>query len=322
MTTNTSDALSQPSGSRPESLTPVAAVAAEIVTTADAGVPAGPTAGSNSRRSRPPLGMFLALGWLALLIVLVILQPILPFPDPLVSDFSSIRQTPFSSWEHPLGTDEIGRDLVSRSIMGARVSLTVGIGAVALAVTLGMGLGVAAGYFGGWANRFASAFTDVMLAFPALVLLIALAVFIGPGMVNLTIGIGVVGTPHVLRVARAATLTFTSRDFVTAAKGTGAGHLRIMARELLPNVVIPVLAYALVMVAVVIIAEGGLSFLGLGVPPPTSSWGSMIAGGRPELAFLPHIVLVPAVVMFLTLLALNFLGDQLSKRFEIRESLL
>jgi peptide/nickel transport system permease protein len=264
----------------------------------------------------------LSWGWLALLILAIVLRPFLPLPDPTRSDYAAIAVPPGASPDHLLGTDEIGRDILARLITGAQVSLIVGLGSIGLAVLVGSTLGICAGFFGGIVNRVVSAIVDIMLAFPALVALIALGVFLGPGLDTIIIGIGIVATPAVARVARSATLLFANRDFVTAARGMGATSWRILSREILPNIVVPVIAYATVLVAVAIVAEGSLSFLGLGVPPPASSWGSMMGTGRSELATNPHIVLLPAAAMFITLLALNFLAEHIGKRFDIRESVL
>jgi len=290
-----------------------------LATTASAVVV--PTVGSKRRSRRSGVLVTLSWVWLALLVIAILLRPLLGLPDPNRSDYASIMVSPFSPG-HLLGTDEIGRDILSRSIVGARVSLTVGIGAIAVATVVGSILGIVAGYFGGWVNRIISAVIDVMLAFPALVALIALGVFLGPGLFTIIIGIGIVASPAVARVARAATLQFANREFVTAARGMGATHGRILRREVLPNVVVPVIAYSTVLIAVAIVAEAGLSFLGLGVPPPASSWGSMMGTGRSALSDAPHIVLIPAAFMFVTLLALNFLAEHIGKRFDIRESAL
>lgn len=247
--------------------------------------------------------------WLVLLVAAFTLQPWLPLPDPARSDYGAIAVPPGASPDHLLGTDEIGRDILARLITGARVSLTVGIGSVAVAVVIGSLLGVCAGFFGGRTNRVISGVIDVMLAFPALVALIALTVFMGPGMLTIIVGIGIVASPAVARVARSATLTFANREFVTAARSMGAGSLRILRREILPNVVVPILAYGTVLVAVAVVAEGSLSFLGLGVPPPKPSWGSMIADGRIKIKTDPHLVYTPALFLFLTVLAFNRVGE-------------
>ena len=284
--------------------------------------PVVPAAPGPTRRRRRRIVVALSGGWLCLLVAAIVLQPFLPIPDPTRSDYAAIAVPPGVSPAHLLGTDEIGRDILARLITGARVSLVVGIGSIALAVLIGSALGVCAGFFGRLTNRVISGLVDVMLAFPALVALIALGVFLGPGLDTIIIGIGIVASPAVARVARSSTLLYANREFVTAARGMGAGSWRILRREVLPNVVVPILSYATVLIAVAIVAEGSLSFLGLGVPPPASSWGSMMGSGRSELASDPHIVLLPAAAMFITLLALNFLAEHFGKRFDIRESVL
>jgi peptide/nickel transport system permease protein len=280
-----------------------------------------PTLPRRRRRDGAPLSVILSISWLGLLAAAIVLFPLLQLPDPTRSDYGAISAAPFTEG-HLLGTDEIGRDILSRLIVGAKVSLTAGIGAVLVATLIGSTLGICAGFFGGIANRVISAALDIMLAFPAIVALIGLGVFLGPGLGTIIIGIGIVASPAVARVARSATLLYVNRDFVVAARGMGAGSWRILFREILPNVVVPVIAYSTVLIAVAIVAEASLSFLGLGVPPPSSSWGSMMGTGRAELQHHPHIVLVPAAAMFLTLLALNFLAEFLSKRFDIKEAAL
>ncbi|MER2135012.1 MAG: ABC transporter permease [Arthrobacter sp.] len=275
----------------------------------------------SGKRKKLPLPVTLSIGWLALLGLAIAFFPVLPLPDPTRSDYSAIAAPMFSSG-HIFGTDEIGRDILSRLIVGAQVSLTAGIGSILVAVLIGSTLGIAAGFFGGITNRIISGVLDIMLAFPAIVALIALSVFLGTGLWTIVIGIGIVASPAVARVARSSTLLFVNRDFVVAARSMGAGSLRILVREILPNVVVPIVAYATVLIAVAIVAEASLSFLGLGVPPPTSSWGSMMGTGRAELASHPHIVLIPAATMFVTLLALNFLAEYLGKRFDIKEAAL
>ncbi|MFI9628785.1 ABC transporter permease [Streptomyces sp. NPDC052042] len=259
--------------------------------------------------------------WLGLLALAGLAFPLLPLPDPARSDYGAIGAAPGYAG-HLLGTDTIGRDMLSRLIIGGRVSLTVGIGGVALAVLIGSLLGLLAGFHGGVLSRVINALMDILLAFPSLVALIALSVFIGTGLKMIIIGIGLITAPQVARVTRAATLSFTQREFVTAARGMGAGGTRILIREIVPNVVGPVIAFATVLVAVAIVAEGSLSFLGLGVPPPASSWGTMMADGRSEFENNPHIALLPAAAMFVTLLALYFLAEALNRRFDVKEAAL
>jgi peptide/nickel transport system permease protein len=173
-----------------------------------------------------------------------------------------------------------------------------------------MALGIPAGYFKGKLDWLITGTADVILAFPALIMLIVLTSVFGLSVRNLGLGLWILGTPAFLRIARAHTLSASQKEYVLAARGTGAGHLRIMVRHILPSVVGPISAYALTYAAIVFVAEGSLSFLGLGVPPPTPSWGSMIASGRTWIDRALHVVLVPAVTLVLTVLALNFLGGR------------
>ncbi len=268
-----------------------------------------------------PFIAILSAAWLALLVILIAIRPFIGLPDPNTSDYGAIAAKPFTAG-HIFGTDLVGRDILARLITGARVSLSVGVGAVIIAIVIGGTLGVIAGFFGGIVDRVIGAIVDVLLAFPPLIATIALTVFLGASLRTLILAIGIVFSPQLARVARTATLTFAKRDFVAAARGTGASSLRILVREIVPNTVAPILAYATVMVAVGITAEAGISFLGLGVPPPQSSWGTMMGSDRSALATSPHIVLIPAAAMFLTLLALSFLSEYLGRRFDIREAVL
>lgn len=289
-------------------------------------VPGSPPLGGRrprggSRKGLPPWAVVLSITWLVLLLAGAFLLPVLPLPDPTRSDYAAIMAPMFSPG-HILGTDEVGRDILARLLAGTQVSLFVGVASIALAVILGAPLGIVAGYFGGWINRVIVAGLDIVLSFPNLVALIALSLFLGPGLWTIVVGIGIIASAPVARVARSATLTYVNRDFVTAARGMGFGHLRIIVREILPNVVVPVLAYGMVVIAVAIVAEASLSFLGLGIQPPDASWGSMMGTGRAKLSQAPHIVLLPAFTMAVSLLAINFLSEHFAKRFDIKESAL
>lgn len=288
------------------------------LTVAGAGV-APPTARRARRRLR--WVTVLSAAWILLLVVGAVAFPLLPVPDPNRSDYAAIAVPP-GHVDHWLGTDTIGRDMLSRLLIGGRVSLTVGIGGTALAVLVGAVLGLVSGYVGGWLSRVINGLMDILLAFPSLVALIALSVFMGSGLTTIIIGIGFIAAPQVARVTRAATLGFAEREFVIASRGMGAGSWRILRREIVPNVVGPVIAFATVLVAVAIVAEGSLSFLGLGVPPPTSSWGTMMGDGRSDIDSAPHIALLPAGAMFVTLLALYFLAEELNRKFDIKEAAL
>ena len=273
---------------------------------------------AKARRSRTPFGWYLAWFWIAAIVISAIFAPLLPLWDPAVPDYNNVFGgiTP----QHWLGGDTLGRDNLSRIIYGARASLLVGLCAVLLGAIVGGILGMIAGYFRGRTERILSLITDVVLAFPGLVLIIAIVAIAGASLTNLIVGLAILSVPTFIRLSRATTLVVTQREFVQAARAYGCRPMRIILREIAPNVVMPVAAYGFIMVGVFIVVEGSLSFLGLGIPPPTPSWGGMIAGGRTQLIEYPHISLIPAAVMFLTVLSINYVGERSRKLFEVRES--
>jgi peptide/nickel transport system permease protein len=262
--------------------------------------------------------------WLVLLVLAALLAPVLPLGEH--KDIASTLDAPVFARpdllsEYPLGTNNFGLDLLSRVLHGARASLVVALGAVAVGLVIGAGLGIVAGFFRKVTDAVIGIFTNSLLAVPPLILLIALATVLEPNLRNLAFALSLLALPSIIRMARASTLTFAQREFVLAARAMGASRLRIMTRELLPNVLLPLLSYAMVMISVLIVAEASLSFLGLGIQPPEPSWGNMIAEGEGN-AFEqhPHIVLVPGVVLFLTVFSLNLLGEKARKRFDPRQA--
>ena len=261
-----------------------------------------------------------AIGWMILVFALAIFATVLPLPDPTTMDLLE-RRAPFSA-SHWLGTDGLGRDELSRLIHGARISLIVGLCAPMIGLTIGGALGMLSGYFRGRLGSFVVGSMDVLLAFPPLILVLAVIAFVGQSIFNLTMILGVLGIPAFMRVARATTLTLSRREFVIAAEALGASHARILRRELLPNVILPLFAFFLLGVAVTIVVEGSLSFLGLGVPPPISSWGSMIGEGRESLDIAPRLAFIPAIAMFLTVLSFNLVGDTLRALTDPRQGAL
>jgi peptide/nickel transport system permease protein len=262
------------------------------------------------RRQRRLGSLFVAsMTWIALVAFGAIFADLLPIPSPTDMDLLGKRALP--SLEHWLGNDVLGRDVFSRLIYGGRISLTVGLLAPVIGVTIGGTLGLLAGYFRGRLETFITGGVDVLLAFPPLVFALAVTAYLGQSIANITLVIGVLGIPAFTRVARAVTLSLSEREFVTAARALGATHSRIILRELLPNVALPLVAFFLLGVAVTIVVEGALSFLGLGVPPPAPSWGSMIGEGRESLDIAPWLAFLPAIFMFLTVLAFNVIGDTL-----------
>ena len=264
--------------------------------------------------------VWIAIGWMALVFAVAIFAPVLPLPSPTDMDMLE-RRAPFSL-EHWLGTDGLGRDELARLIYGARISLVVGLCAPLIGLSIGGALGMLAGYFRGRFEALVVGSMDVLLAFPPLILALAVTAYLGQSILNLTLILGVLGIPAFMRVARAATLSLARREFVIAAEALGATHARILLRELLPNVMLPLLAFFLLGVAVTIVAEGALSFLGLGVPPPISSWGSMIGEGRESLDVAPRLAFLPAIAMFLTVLSFNLVGDSLRALTDPRQGAL
>src|ERR1700692_3871840 len=273
------------------------------------------------RRSRR-LGLlfWIAVGWMLFVFAVAILASLLPLPSPTDMDMLE-RRAPASAL-HWLGTDGLGRDELARLIHGARISLTVGLCAPIIGVTIGGALGMMSGYFRGRFETLVVGSMDVLLAFPPLILALAVTAYLGQSIFNLTCILGVLGIPAFTRVARASTLTLARREFVIAAQALGATHARILLRELLPNVFLPLLAFFLLGVAITIVVEGSLSFLGLGVPPPISSWGSMIGEGRESLDVAPRLAFIPAVTMFLTVLSFNLVGDTLRALTDPRQGAL
>jgi peptide/nickel transport system permease protein len=265
--------------------------------------------GTPVRGRRIGLVTSMAAGWLVLIIAAAVFADLLPLDSPTDMDMLGRRLPPGA--EHWLGTDGLGRDMLSRIVFGARVSLTVGLVSAFIGLSIGGAIGLLAGYFGGRFESLAMAGIDVLLAFPPLVLVLAITACLGLSLFNLTATIGFLSIPPFARVARAATSSVARRDFVTAARALGATHTRILLRELLPNVLLPLVAFFLLAVAVTIVVEGALGLLGLGVPPPQPSWGGMIGEGRDSLEIAPWLAFIPAGAMFLTVLSFNFVGDRL-----------
>jgi peptide/nickel transport system permease protein len=276
---------------------------------------------ASERRARRLGPVFwIAIGWVIFVFAVAIFADVLPLPSP--TDMDMLEKRAPLSFAHWLGTDGLGRDELSRVIYGARISLVVGICAPIIGLVIGGALGMLAGYFRGRFESLVVGSMDVLLAFPPLILALAVTAYLGQSIPNLTFILGLLSVPAFMRVARAATLTLARREFVIAAQALGATHARILLRELLPNVMLPLLAFFLLGVAVIIVAEGALSFLGLGVPPPISSWGSMIGEGRQSLEMAPRLAFIPAIAMFVTVLSFNLVGDTLRALTDPRQGAL
>jgi len=263
------------------------------------------------------LAFWLPLGWLALLLFMVFFADFLPLLGPTESDFTALKVRP--SLEFLLGTDVLGRDIFSRVIYGARISLTVGFFAPVIGMIIGLFFGMMAGYYRGKFESLIVGLVDIILAFPNIVLAMCILFFAGANMVNLIIVLSITSIPANTRIARASTLVFAKREFVIAARSQGASDPRILLLEILPNIMLPQLAYILSFMSIVIMIEGSLAFLGVGIPPPTPTLGSMIAQGFSDINTDPHITFMPALFLFLTVLSLNLIGDYLRKKFLTRE---
>jgi peptide/nickel transport system permease protein len=273
--------------------------------------------GAGPREFRPGVMFWLCVGWIAFLVLIALFADLLPFQDPLATDPRNASEPP--SAEHWFGTDTIGRDLLARAAFGARISLIVAFVSALFAALVGSLFGFMAGYFRGRTEGVVMGAMDILLAYPALVLALALTAFLGPSTRNVIIAITFIAIPVFARLVRAQTLTYAEREFVLASRAAGATDRRTLITEIAPNVAPSILAYGLVLAALAILIEGALSFLGQGVPLPTPAWGSTIAAGQPELETAPHISLITGVLIFLTVLALNTAGDRLRAHFDAQE---
>ncbi|MSP40966.1 MAG: ABC transporter permease [Deltaproteobacteria bacterium] len=224
------------------------------------------------------------------------------------------------SADHPLGTDKLGRDILSRMLYGGRISLLVGVTTVSLSLAIGFIVGALAGYCGGWVDLLLMRLVDILLAFPGILLAIAFTAVLGPGLDHVVLALCLIGWTSYARLVRGEILTLRERDFVQAARALGGAPARIVWRHLLPNLLPPLMIQATFGLAAAIVAEGSLSFLGLGVAPPTPSWGSMLNDGRQFLLVAPHLTTYPGLAIMLTVLGLNLVGDALQERLERRQS--
>jgi peptide/nickel transport system permease protein len=273
--------------------------------------------------ARLALGRFLArpvavagLVVIVLFIAVAVFAPLIAPYDPIATSWTAIRKAP--SVLHWMGTDENGRDVLSRVVFGARASLLAGVVSVLIAAGIGVPAGLLAGFAGGWTDAVLSRVVDAMLACPFLILAIALAAFLGPNLTNAMIAIGVSTAPRFMRVARAATLDAASNDYVEAARAIGNPAWRVAVRHVLPNIVPPVLVQGTLSIAQAIIAEASLSFLGLGQQPPDPSWGSMLNSAQRFLTQAPWLAIFPGIAIFLCVLSFNLVGDGLRDALDPR----
>ena len=243
------------------------------------------------------------------LVLVALAAPLLAPYDPSAQDTSRRLEPP--SHQHLLGLDDLGRDVLSRIVWGARVSLRVGFSVVVLASILGITLGAISGYFGGWTDTIIMRVTDILLAFPGILLAIALVAVLGPSLNNVILALAIIGWVGYARLVRGQVLKVREMEFVTAAKALGARSPRVIVRHVLPNVINPVIVMATLGLAGAILSEAALSFLGLGVQPPTPSWGAMLTSGRRYLGLANHLAIFPGAAIMLAVMGLNFLGDGL-----------
>jgi len=287
-----------------------------------AGAVAAPRDMSPARRALRRLlrrrGAMAGLAVVAFFVVLAVFAGAVAPYDPLQTSWTAIRKAPSAA--HVFGTDEIGRDVLSRVVWGARASLLAGLVSVCISLSLGVPIGLVAGYVGGLTDGLISRVTDAMLACPFLILAIALAAFLGPSLTNAMIAIGISATPVFIRLTRAQVLAVKVEDYVEAARAVGNSHLRIALRHILPNVLPPLIVQATLATAAAIIAEASLSFLGLGQQPPAPSWGSMLNTAKNYVENAPWMAVWPGVSIFLLVLSFNLLGDGLRDALDPRHS--
>jgi peptide/nickel transport system permease protein len=258
----------------------------------------------------------IGLAVIVLFVAVAIFAPLIAPYDPVATSWSAIRKAPSAA--HWMGTDENGRDVLSRVVFGARASLLAGVVAVLIAAGIGVPAGLLAGFAKGWVDSVLSRIVDAMLACPFLILAIALAAFLGPDLTNAMIAIGVSTAPRFMRVARAATLEASSNDYVEAARAIGNPGWRVAVRHVLPNIVPPVMVQGTLAIAAAIIAEASLSFLGLGQQPPAPSWGSMLNSAQRFLSQAPWLAVFPGLAIFLAVLSFNLVGDGLRDALDPR----
>ncbi|NKE69221.1 nickel transporter permease [Candidatus Manganitrophus noduliformans] len=265
-----------------------------------------------NRDKRITLGLIL----LTLFLIAALFAPLLAPYDPFDQQLKEGLAPP--SAEHPLGQDKLGRDLLSRILYGARISLWVGVATVTISLTIGCLVGAMAGFFGGWLDELFMRLVDIFLAFPGILLAIALAAVLGPSLRNVIIALSVMGWVGYARLVRGQILVVRELDYVAAARALGAGPLRIITRHLFPNIAAPIIVEATFGIAGAIVTEASLSFLGLGVTPPTPSWGAMLSDGRSFLLLAPHLTAVPGLAIMSVVMALNLLGDGLRDRMDVK----
>lgn len=271
-----------------------------------------------SQRLGRTLRLWIPAGFLILMLAMCFLWPLIySLPSPTNGDILQAAEPPFSPG-HILGTDQVGVDIFSQIVYGGQEAFEVSISATLIGVAVGATIGVIAGYFGGWVDATLSRILDILLAFPALVLALAISEGLGPSKLHLIWALSFFAIPFVGRIARGSTLVLRSAPFMTAARLAGTRGWRIIVRHVLPSIMPAIVTVSLLGIGIVIIVEGALDFLGYGVPPPSPSWGAMIAQGQTVMTAQPEYVLIPSIFLLVTVVALNMLGDALRERWGVR----
>ena len=277
------------------------------------------------RRSRKDLLPWVCLAWVLLLGAAAVLAPWLPLAEgrnATVALSEPIFLEPLKYSDHLLGTNGAGLDMLSRAVHGARTSMVISLTAITIGVTVGGLIGVVAGFYRKGVDRTIGIFTNAVLAVPPLILLVALAAILEPGVRNMAFALALLTIPSMVRIARASTISFAQREFVLAARAMGASRFRIMLRELVPNVALPLFSMAVVSISALIVAEASLSFLGLGIPQPEPTWGNMISEAQAgnTMEDHPFILIVPGLFLFMTVFSFNVLGEKAQRRWDPRSA--
>ncbi|AVQ99829.1 peptide ABC transporter permease [Oceanobacillus iheyensis] len=288
------------------------------------------TASGESIKASKPIPLWLEAGFriiksktaligviiIVLLVLTAILAPVIATHSPTAQDIVNRYQAPSS--DHLLGTDELGRDIFSRIVYGTRISIQIGVIAVGISLAIGVLLGGIAGYYGRWIDQIVMRFIDIMMAFPSILMAIALVAVLGPSLQNAMIAVGIVGIPQFARIVRSAVLSIKENEYIEAAKSIGAKHGRILIQHVLPNCVAPIIVQATLGVGTAILDAAGLSFLGLGAQPPTPEWGAMLSDGRAAIQNAPWVVAFPGLAIFFVVLGFNLFGDGLRDALDPR----
>jgi peptide/nickel transport system permease protein len=248
--------------------------------------------------------------WMVMIFVIVAIFAhwIAPY-DPFLQNMKVMLESP--TWNHLFGTDEFGRDILSRIIYGAQISLMIGIVGVLISVIFGVALGTISGYFGGLADTLIMRVMDIFMAFPSFLLALAIVSVLGPSMINVMISIGIFSVPTFARISRSSVITVKNKEFIEAAKAMGGTHAHIIWRHVIPNSIAPIIVLSTLRIATAILTAAGLSFLGMGAQPPTPEWGAMLSTGRDYLRMAPHVSTIPGLAIMFMVLAFNMLGDGL-----------